>query len=86
MLQNMVQSTPFSVRVRRYLGRLAIQLPVFLALYVLSIGPMFWYWFGAFYADGPKFLFVLYYPLLLLCDKNEHVRDYINSYINWWIL
>jgi hypothetical protein len=29
---------------------------------------------------------VLYYPLLMLCDKNEFVREYVNAYINWWIL
>lgn len=58
---------------------------VFLALYVLSIGPMFWYWYESAYLSGPKFIAKLYYPLLLAC-KNDTIRYYINGYIDWWIL
>ncbi len=85
MLPLMVQSPDFPTRVLRFVLRLAIQLPVFLAVYVLSIGPMFWYWYESRHVGGSKFLFVLYYPLTKWCT-NETVRHFINRYIDWWIL
>jgi len=85
MLRSMKQRTPLSVRLMKYLLRLAIQLPVFLALYVLSIGPLFWQWYESYYLDGSPFFKILYLPLLLACN-NETVRYYVNRYIDWWIL
>jgi hypothetical protein len=82
----MVHRQRLSVRILRYVLRLGIQLLVFLALYILSIGPMFWLWFGAYYADGEKIFYFLYFPLSWLCDQSEDFREYINMYINWWIL
>jgi len=81
----MEDQTPIVVHLLRYAFRLLFQLVLFFFLYVLSIGPMFWLWFGAYYADGSKIFFVLYYPLLRLCEENEKFRDFVNTYINWWI-
>ena len=85
MLPKMGEHPDLSVRLARYLLRLLIQLPVFAALYVLSIGPLFWYWYESAYVGGSKFLFVLYYPLMKACE-NETIRYFINRYIDWWIL
>ena len=69
---------------RRVFRRLAITLAL-LILYVLSIGPMFWYWYEARYLDGPVWVAVLYEPLRL-ATRLKFFEDWINDYINWWIL
>ncbi len=75
---------PLRHRIVEFLLRLAIQLPTFVMLYVLSIGPMFWYWYSATYLNGSKFIAKLYYPLLWAC-KNDYIRYWVNRYIDWWI-
>ncbi|NOX54319.1 MAG: hypothetical protein GXP27_07725 [Planctomycetes bacterium] len=56
-----------------------------LIVYVLSIGPMFWYWYEARYLDGPIWVVLLYEPLRL-ATRFELFEKFINDYINWWIL
>ena len=53
-------------------------------LYVLSIGPLFWFWFEAENMGGWPFLRVFYFPLRLACGV-EIVEELLNDYINWWI-
>ena len=55
------------------------------AIYVLSIGPMFWVWYDAEYFTGNLLIRVFYAPLRLLCGF-EFIEDLMNRYINWWIL
>lgn len=50
------------------------------------IGPLFWTWFGAVYADGPKWVAYLFLPLAALCEWVPFVRWLVNLWINWWIL
>ena len=66
--------------------RIPIWLRVVLGLtvYVLSIGPMFWFWYEAENMGGWPFLRVLYFPLRLACGV-EFVEEALNDYINWWI-
>jgi len=69
---------------RRVVRRLTIAL-ILLMLYVFSIGPMFWYWYEARYLDGPVWVALLYEPLRL-ATRLKFFEDFINEYINWWIL
>jgi hypothetical protein len=85
MLPGMVEQPDLAVRLLRYLLRLLIQLPLFIAIYVLSIGPLFWYWYESAYVGGSKLWFVIYYPLMVACE-NETIRYFVNRYIDWWIL
>jgi hypothetical protein len=59
---------------------------VYIVVSGLSIGPLFWVWFGAVYADGPKWLAKLYLPLAYLCEICSPLRWVVNTWINWWIL
>jgi len=80
----MRQSCPSARNHRRLIRRLTILLAV-LIVYVLSIGPMFWYWYEARYLDGPIWVVLLYEPLRL-ATRFELFEKFINDYINWWIL
>lgn len=81
---------PRSVRIRRYLRQLALRVLVYVAAYlliaILTIGPCFWYWFGAIYMGGPRWIAKFYAPLLWLCELCWPLCWLVNQYINWWIL
>lgn len=57
---------------------------LFVELYVLSIGPMFWFWFEAETFGRWSFFRVFYAPLRLACASDRFER-WLNRYINWWI-
>lgn len=69
--------------------RFFIQSAIYLTLYVLSIGPMFWRWHTASHMADPSLTDSLvlhfYNPLLFACDI-PFIRDLVNAYIDWWIL
>lgn len=71
-------------QVKQYLARLIGQFSAFTILYVFSIGPMFWYWHAAKYADGSRFFVAFYAPLMYACEV-EFVCTFVNWYINLWI-
>jgi hypothetical protein len=79
------------------IGLLLLRVPIYLFLitvmYVLSIGPMYWYWYESYamhdsheealvYADNVS---LFYLPLAEACDRNRHVSDYVNWYLDFWI-
>ncbi|MDA0832813.1 MAG: hypothetical protein O2955_20750 [Planctomycetota bacterium] len=55
------------------------------AIYVASIGPMYWYWYESMYLSGPKWIARIYYPLLWLCSYVAFIRRFVDGYIGWWI-
>ena len=57
-----------------------------LLLYVLSIGPMYWKWFEALYAEGSSFIIAFYYPLWLLAGAIPWLGHFLNWYVRLWIL
>ena len=65
------------------------QFAIYLVLYVLSIGPMYWRWHVAMHLSNPSLADTLivqfYQPLLFACEIG-FIRDAVNAYINWWIL
>ncbi|HAW31314.1 hypothetical protein [Gimesia maris] len=70
---------------RRYIITSTIQVTVFLLLYVLSIGPLFWQWYASFNSMSSPFFAAFYTPLLLACDLIPPLSDGVNWYINLWI-
>jgi hypothetical protein len=70
---------------RRNWRRYAVRYTIGLILYVLSIGPMYWVWFGAMHADGPAIVAAFYAPLLYACEINW-IGELVNWYIRLWIL
>ena len=61
-----------------------VRIVIALVLYVLSIGPMFWFWYEAENMGGWPIMRLIYFPLRLLC-RFEIVEEWLNEYINWWI-
>ena len=90
----MKESAP---RIKRILGFLLIRLPVYLVfvlvLYVLSIGPMYWYWYESYVMyDSHEYavmnanrVSLFYLPLVSVCENNKYVSDYVNWYLDFWI-
>ena len=61
----------------------------FLMLYMLSIGPMFWYWYEAKHLSDGDFLsrvIVGFYEPLRFACKIPIVENIINNYILWWAM
>lgn len=59
---------------------------IYIVVSAISIGPLFWTWFGAVYCDGPKWIARLYLPLALACEICPPLSWLVNAWINWWIL
>ena len=57
-----------------------------LLVYVLSIGPLFWWWFEAVHVGGSQWLVLFYLPLALASDLIPPFGALLNWYINLWIL
>jgi hypothetical protein len=92
----MAESPPTPNR-RHTALQLLLRVPVYLfislTMYVLSIGPMYWRWYESYamhssheealmYADRVS---LFYLPLLKACEKSEHISDYVNWYIDFWV-
>ena len=71
----------FAKRLRRFLMRFAI---VF-SLYVLSIGPMYWKWFGAKCGLASPVYLVIYRPLENLAALIPPLGWFLNWYVSLWI-
>lgn len=73
--------------------RLPVYLVVVLTLYVLSIGPMYWYWYESYAVydsheqavDHANNVSLFYLPLVYACEKSRHVSDYVNWYLDFWV-
>ena len=62
------------------------QLIISFGLYVFSIGPMYWFWFGAKYVNGPFLIAALYEPLWQLAGICPPFGAWLNWYVRLWIL
>lgn len=73
--------------VRRFVIRRFIALVVLLALYTLSIGPMWWMWYSGMYLETETNYWVIaaYEPLRQAC-RVEIINDIVTAYIVWWNL
>lgn len=58
---------------------------VLLALYVLSIGPMYWVWYEAVFVNGSRWIAAFYQPLRLIASL-PIVGRLIEDYIYMWIV
>lgn len=61
-----------------------LQLVVMWFFYTLSIGPMFWTWYGAVYVGGPRWVVAFYAPLQYACEKVPYYGEWVENYIWWW--
>ncbi len=54
-------------------------------LYVLSIGPLYWKWYGAKSGLASPFFLVLYAPLEQLARQFPPLGHLLNWYVSLWI-
>ena len=83
---NMSEPVSILVRLRDWLLRLYCRLLLLLALYVFSIGPMYWVCYEAFYLNGSTYIAQLYWPVAVACQENEQVANWVNWYVEIWIM
>ena len=57
---------------------------IFLIIYILSIGPLYWYWYDAVYLNGHTSIALFYYPLSLACETFQPLDDWVGWYIEVW--
>ncbi len=79
----MTTEAPFRRRVARFMLRVGIRLCVFLVLYALSIGPMYWQWYEARFVGGNYWVAAFYEPLLQVA-RIEPVGEFLSWYIDLW--
>jgi hypothetical protein len=70
---------------RQFAARVSNRLLIFLVVYVLSIGPMYWQWYDSkYFRDTSPFLARLYNPLDKFCELCPPFRDWLSWYIGLW--
>ena len=70
---------------KRLALRVAVWFTTFSIVYVFSIGPMYWLWYDAVYAEGTPAFSRLYFPLMKLCQASDAMADWVEWYISLWI-
>ncbi len=65
----------------RFLQRMGI----YFAIYVFSLGPMYWQWWEGKYLNGSRLVAAFYEPLLLLCGWIPPLGWFVNSYVHIWV-
>jgi len=65
----------------RFLQRVGI----YFAIYVFSLGPMYWQWWEGKYMNGSRLVAAFYEPLLLLCGWIPPLGWFVNSYVHVWV-
>lgn len=72
----------FRTRLKRWL----VAIPLLLILYVFSIGPMYYQLYEAHNMEGNLWVAAFYRPLESVCERSDTVNEYVNSYIELWVL
>lgn len=62
----------------------ALQMAIFWLVYTLSIGPMFWTWYGAVFVGGSRWIVAFYAPLQYACEIVPYYGNWVDAYIWWW--
>lgn len=83
-VMNGLPPSPVGTSRRLTVRGVVLQFALFWLLYTLSIGPMYWTWFGATYVDGCYWVTAFYSPLRIACYYVPLYGDLVESYIWWW--
>jgi len=68
-----------------YLAFLAQRVFIYFVLYALSIGPMYWKWYGSQFVGGSSVLAAFYLPLVKFAEWVPPFGEWLNWYVNLWI-
>ncbi|MDA1014279.1 MAG: hypothetical protein O3A00_07475 [Planctomycetota bacterium] len=55
-------------------------------VYVLSFGPMYWFWYDSVNLGGSPLLKWFYWPLVAICEQVETVNTTLNWYVGLWAM
>lgn len=77
--------TPTRFTVWTFVKYVALQVVIFLGLYVLSIGPMFWHWYDGRNMETNSPVAFFYEPLYLLAGWCEPFGEFMNWYVDLWV-
>lgn len=80
-----IPSTTPADRLRRFIAWLPVYLLVSFVLYVLSIGPLFWYWYDDYYVGASGEFARFYIPLQEMCRRFEPLAKFVNWYVSLWV-
>ena len=72
-------------RPRRSVRRTLVIAIVLFTIYALSIGPLYWQWYGAKVGVGSPIFILLYRPLEKLAEWVPAVGHFLNWYVSQWI-
>jgi len=73
------------VTVWTFVKYVAVQLLIFSVLYILSIGPMFWQWYGGRNLESNSLVAAFYEPLYRIAGWCEPFGEFMNWYVDLWI-
>jgi hypothetical protein len=65
--------------------RILLRVTILLTLYILSIGPLYWRWYGAKAGLDSRLFLVFYGPLETLAKWIPPLGHFLNWYISLWI-
>jgi hypothetical protein len=54
-------------------------------IYVLSIGPMYWHWYGGRFGEGSQFIAAFYEPIFMLVSFVPWFGEWMDWYVGLWI-
>lgn len=76
---------PESFQWRSWLWGFVQRMFIMLSLYVLSIGPMYWHWYGGRFAEGSKLIAAFYEPLYIMALAFPRFGEWMDWYVSLWV-
>lgn len=74
-----------SPQLRGWLFDLVQRTFVLVGIYVLSIGPMYWHWYGGRFAGGSQIVAAFYEPIFVLASFVPWFGEWMDWYVSLWI-
>ncbi|OAI55026.1 hypothetical protein AYO47_02575 [Planctomyces sp. SCGC AG-212-M04] len=62
-----------------------LRMAILFTLYVLSIGPLYWRWYGAKSGLDSQFFLIFFRPLEVLAKWIPALGHFLNWYVSLWI-
>jgi hypothetical protein len=70
---------------RNWLFGFAQRMFLLIGLYVLSIGPMYWHWYGGRFAGGSQLVAAFYEPIFIMATLVPWFGEWMDWYVGLWI-
>jgi hypothetical protein len=70
---------------RGWLFGLIQRIFLLVGIYVLSIGPMYWHWYGGRFAGGSQLIAAFYEPIFVVATLVPWFGKWMDWYVGLWI-